>query len=73
MPQRRRDTAPSPRSVEHDFRQQEGRFQRVLSHMEGDAAHGSPTPGPVPPARQEPSPPAKLDAKKSRRKCFWFL
>lgn len=69
--------APSPRSVEHDFRQQEGRFQRVLSHMEGEAAQSSPAAGPVPPARQEPSPvsrlPAKLDSKKSRRKCFWFL
>ncbi|XP_031443918.1 INSYN2B protein-like [Phasianus colchicus] len=68
-----RDCACIIYSVEHDFRQQEGRFQRVLSHMEGDAAHSSPTPGPVPPARREPSPPAKLDAKKSRRKCFWFL
>lgn len=67
------------RSVEHDFRQQEGRFQRVLSHIEGDTTPSSPVAaaGAIPPPRQEPSPvtklPAKLDAKKSRRKCFWFL
>lgn len=74
--------SPRPcRSVEHDFRQQEGRFQRVLSHMEPDAEPGSPAAAPGSPAavppRQELSPvtklPAKLDAKKSRRKCFWFL
>ncbi|XP_032043024.1 INSYN2B protein-like [Aythya fuligula] len=72
-----RDCACIIYSVEHDFRQQEGRFQRVLSHIEGEAAQSSPAAGPVPPARQEPSPvsrlPAKLDSKKSRRKCFWFL
>lgn len=67
------------RSVEHDFRQQEGRFQRVLSHIEGDATPSSPAAvaGAILPPRQEPSPvtklPAKLDTKKSRRKCFWFL
>lgn len=67
------------RSVEHDFRQQEGRFQRVLSHIEGDTTPSSPVAvaGAVLTPRQEPSPvtklPAKLDAKKSRRKCFWFL
>ncbi|XP_064509779.1 INSYN2B protein-like isoform X3 [Pseudopipra pipra] len=77
-----RDCACIIYSVEHDFRQQEGRFQRVLSHIEG-------TPGPSPPptavgaagttspTRQELSPapklPVKLDVKKSRRKCFWFL
>lgn len=77
------------RSVEHDFRQQEGRFQRVLSHIEGDTGPSSPSTAPgaagvavgaagtTSPPRQEPSPvsrlPAKLDVKKSRRKCFWFL
>ncbi|XP_059673635.1 INSYN2B protein-like [Gavia stellata] len=75
-----RDCACIIYSVEHDFRQQEGRFQRVLSHIEGDTMPSSPTAaaaGTVLPPRQELSPvtklPAKLDAKKSRRKCFWFL
>ncbi|KAM9236927.1 uncharacterized protein RG961_002494 [Leptosomus discolor] len=74
-----RDCACIIYSVEHDFRQQEGRFQQVLSHIEGDATPGSPAAaaGAVLPPRQEPSPvtklPAKLDVKKSRRKCFWFL
>ncbi|KAJ7422884.1 hypothetical protein BTVI_12023 [Pitangus sulphuratus] len=83
-----RDCACIIYSVEHDFRQQEGRFQRVLSHIEGDAGP-SPTPtamglagaagaaGTTSPPRQELSPgpklPVKLDVKKSRRKCFWFL
>ncbi|KAM6269681.1 uncharacterized protein LJ264_004179 [Porphyrio hochstetteri] len=74
-----RDCACIIYSVEHDFRQQEGRFQQVLSHIEGDTMPSSPVAvaGAVLPPRQEPSPvtklPAKLDAKKSRRKCFWFL
>ncbi|XP_009464382.1 PREDICTED: formin-like protein 20 [Nipponia nippon] len=74
-----RDCACIIYSVEHDFRQQEGRFQRVLSHIEGDTTPSSPSAavGAVLPPRQEPSPvtklPVKLDAKKSRRKCFWFL
>ncbi|KAM8808355.1 uncharacterized protein ACNFOS_002039 [Eudromia elegans] len=69
-----RDCACIIYSVEHDFRQQEGRFQRVLSSMERDGSQGSPPGAPSPP---EPSPvsrlPAKLECKKSRRKCFWFL
>ncbi|KAK2523404.1 hypothetical protein Q9966_012060 [Columba livia] len=77
-----RDCACIIYSVEHDFRQQEGRFQRVLSHMEPHAAPGSPAAAPGSPAVAVPprldlspvaKPPAKLDAKKSRRKCFWFL
>ncbi|KAJ7425422.1 protein FAM196A-like [Willisornis vidua] len=77
-----RDCACIIYSVEHDFRQQEGRFQRVLSHIEGDAGPSSPpvavgAAGTTSPPRQELSPvpklPAKLDVKKSRRKCFWFL
>ncbi|XP_042663918.1 nascent polypeptide-associated complex subunit alpha, muscle-specific form-like [Tyto alba] len=73
-----RDCACIIYSVEHDFRQQEGRFQHVLSHIEGEAMPSSPAAaGAALPPRQEPSPvmklPAKLDAKKSRRKCFWFL
>ncbi|KAM9378267.1 uncharacterized protein LRP34_005218 [Phaethornis superciliosus] len=72
-----RDCACIIYSVEHDFRQQEGRFQQVLSHIEGDMTPSSPMAEAVPQPRQELSPvtklPAKLDAKKSRRKCFWFL
>ncbi|XP_053922252.1 INSYN2B protein-like isoform X2 [Cuculus canorus] len=74
-----RDCACIIYSVEHDFRQQEGRFQRVLSHIAGDTTLGSPAAvaeAALPP-RQELSPvtklPTKLDTKKSRRKCFWFL
>lgn len=65
--------------MEHDFRQQEGRFQRVLSHMDGDVAPGSSEAvvGTVVQPHQEPSPglrpPMKMDPKKPRRKCFWFL
>nr|XP_031360461.1 basic proline-rich protein-like [Lonchura striata domestica] len=81
-----RDCACIIYSVEHDFRQQEGRFQRVLSHIQGDTGPSSPpaalgvtgtAAGTPSPPTQEPSPvgrlPAKLDVKKSRRKCFWFL
>ncbi|XP_065519433.1 uncharacterized protein LOC136005674 [Lathamus discolor] len=74
-----RDCACIIYSVEHDFRQQEGRFQRVLSHMDGDVAPGSPEAvvGTTVPPRQESSPglrlPMKMDPKKHRRKCFWFL
>ncbi|XP_039920988.1 INSYN2B protein-like [Hirundo rustica] len=77
-----RDCACIIYSVEHDFRQQEGRFQQVLSHIEGDTGPSSPptalgAAGSPSPPGQEASPvsrlPAKLDVKKSRRKCFWFL
>ncbi|XP_029768914.1 INSYN2B protein-like isoform X1 [Terrapene carolina triunguis] len=73
-----RDCACIIYSVEHDFRQQEGRFQRVLSSIESESRQSSPTTArATTPTRQELSPmpklPAKLDSKKSRRKCFWFL
>ncbi|XP_075773786.1 uncharacterized protein LOC142825635 [Pelodiscus sinensis] len=73
-----RDCACIIYSVEHDFRQQEGRFQRVLSSIEGESRQSSPTTARATmPSRQELSPVpkllAKLDSKKSRRKCFWFL
>ncbi|KAM9026421.1 uncharacterized protein PRD47_002188 [Ara ararauna] len=74
-----RDCACIIYSVEHDFRQQEGRFQHVLSHMDRDVAPGSPEAvvGITVPPRQEPSPglrpPMRVDPKKPRRKCFWFL
>uniref|UniRef100_A0A452GHZ7 Inhibitory synaptic factor family member 2B n=1 Tax=Gopherus agassizii TaxID=38772 RepID=A0A452GHZ7_9SAUR len=73
-----RDCACIIYSVEHDFRQQEGRFQWVLSSIESESRQSSPTTAEATtPTRQELSPmpklPAKLDSKKSRRKCFWFL
>nr|XP_042700807.1 protein INSYN2B-like isoform X2 [Chrysemys picta bellii] len=73
-----RDCACIIYSVEHDFRQQEGRFQRVLSSIESESRQSSPTTARATTlTRQELSPmpklPAKLDSKKSRRKCFWFL
>ncbi|EMP29833.1 hypothetical protein UY3_13052 [Chelonia mydas] len=73
-----RDCACIIYSVEHDFRQQEGRFQRVLSSIESESRQSSPTIArATTPTWQELSPmpklPAKLDSKKSRRKCFWFL
>nr|XP_033811031.1 uncharacterized protein LOC117365135 isoform X2 [Geotrypetes seraphini] len=70
-----RDCACIIYSVEHDFRQQEGRFQRVLSILQADSDQSSPRP--TTPSNQEPSPmpnpPTRLDSKKSKRKCFWFL
>ncbi|KAG7476561.1 hypothetical protein MATL_G00084250 [Megalops atlanticus] len=67
-------------SVEHDFRLQEGQFTRAWRIAEAsDSDHSSPqTAGPTPPPapRREDSPlPARPHhaAKKSRRKCFWFL
>ncbi|XP_068800145.1 INSYN2B protein-like [Struthio camelus] len=73
-----RDCACIIYSVEHDFRQQEGRLRRVLSSLESEASRSSPAAaGAGLPGGQEPAPasrlPAKLDSKKSRRKCFWFL
>ncbi|XP_067884813.1 INSYN2B protein-like isoform X2 [Heterodontus francisci] len=70
-----RDCACIIYSVEHDFRQQEGRFHRVLSSMETDTGQSSEQPGT--PNKQEESPvprqPARTEPKKSKRKCFWFL
>ncbi|GCC34310.1 hypothetical protein chiPu_0012783 [Chiloscyllium punctatum] len=70
-----RDCACIIYSVEHDFRQQEVRFHRVLSSMETDAGQSSEQPGT--PNKQEESPiprqPARTEPKKSKRKCFWFL
>ncbi|GCB71689.1 hypothetical protein scyTo_0001666 [Scyliorhinus torazame] len=69
-----RDCACIIYSVEHDFRQQEGRFHRVLSSMEADIGQSS---QPGTPSKQEESPiprqPARTEPKKSKRKCFWFL
>ncbi|XP_061541122.1 protein INSYN2B isoform X1 [Phycodurus eques] len=61
-------------SVEHDFRQQEGRFRRVMESLEGEYDV------PAPPvtkaalaASQADRPGAKARVKKLRKKCFWWL
>ncbi|KAJ8337913.1 hypothetical protein SKAU_G00368790 [Synaphobranchus kaupii] len=56
-------------SVEHDFRQQEGRFQGVLDTLEGE--YDTPLPARAPPSR--PSSSTKNKVKKLRKKCFWWL
>ncbi|XP_072898210.1 uncharacterized protein [Hemitrygon akajei] len=70
-----RDCACIIYSVEHDFRQQEGRFHRVLSSLEAEA--GQSTEQPATPSKQDQSPiprqPTRTEPKKSKRKCFWFL
>ncbi|XP_078534878.1 uncharacterized protein LOC144821565 [Lissotriton helveticus] len=70
-----RDCACIIYSVEHDFRQQEGRFLRVLSSLDDDSPQI--VPPPPAPSQQEPSPapkqPPKMESKRSKRKCFWFL
>ncbi|XP_078262222.1 INSYN2B protein-like [Rhinoraja longicauda] len=70
-----RDCACIIYSVEHDFRQQEGRFHRVLSSLETEAGQSCELPST--PSKQEESPTprmlARTEPKKSKRKCFWFL
>ncbi|XP_032891861.1 protein INSYN2B-like [Amblyraja radiata] len=70
-----RDCACIIYSVEHDFRQQEGRFHRVLSSLETEAGQSAELPST--PSKQGDSPTPRLAArtepKKSKRKCFWFL
>uniref|UniRef100_A0A8C2X934 Protein FAM196B n=2 Tax=Cyclopterus lumpus TaxID=8103 RepID=A0A8C2X934_CYCLU len=61
-------------SVEHDFRQQEGRFQGVMEALEGEYDVPPPTltkPTPAPSSSSRPS--AKARVKKLRKKCFWWL
>ncbi|XP_041845752.1 protein INSYN2B isoform X2 [Melanotaenia boesemani] len=61
-------------SVEHDFRQQEGRFQGVIEALEGEYDVPAPTltkPTPVPSSSSRPS--TKARVKKLRKKCFWWL
>ncbi|XP_012727402.2 protein INSYN2B [Fundulus heteroclitus] len=61
-------------SVEHDFRQQEGRFQGVIEALEGEYDVPAPTqtkPTPVPLSSNRPS--TKARVKKLRKKCFWWL
>uniref|UniRef100_A0A665TY00 Protein FAM196B n=1 Tax=Echeneis naucrates TaxID=173247 RepID=A0A665TY00_ECHNA len=61
-------------SVEHDFRQQEGRLQGVMEALEGDydvpvPTLSKPAVAPAPPGR----PGTKARVKKLRKKCFWWL
>uniref|UniRef100_A0A3B4UMP5 Uncharacterized protein n=1 Tax=Seriola dumerili TaxID=41447 RepID=A0A3B4UMP5_SERDU len=61
-------------SVEHDFRQQEGRFQGVMEALEGEYDVPAPTltkPMPAPSSTGRPG--TKARVKKLRKKCFWWL
>lgn len=61
-------------SVEHDFRQQEGRFQGVMEALEGEYDVPASTltkPTPAPSSTSRPS--TKARVKKLRKKCFWWL
>ncbi|XP_071379220.1 protein INSYN2B-like [Centroberyx affinis] len=61
-------------SVEHDFRQQEGRFQGVMEALEGEYDVPASTvtkPMPAPSSSTRPS--TKARVKKLRKKCFWWL
>ncbi|XP_078116737.1 uncharacterized protein insyn2b [Sander vitreus] len=61
-------------SVEHDFRQQEGRFQGVMEALEGEYDVPAPTltkPTPAPSSSSRPS--TKARVKKLSKKCFWWL
>ncbi|MGH0177249.1 UNVERIFIED_CONTAM: hypothetical protein FKN15_074202 [Acipenser sinensis] len=65
-------------SVEHDFRLQEGQFQRTWRVVDPESSQSSPLTSSTA-SRQEDSPvpkhtPAtKMESKKSKRKCFWFM
>ncbi|XP_029296968.1 protein INSYN2B [Cottoperca gobio] len=61
-------------SVEHDFRQQEGRFQGVMEALEGEYDMPATTltkPTQAPSSSSRPS--TKARVKKLRKKCFWWL
>ncbi|XP_034546579.1 protein INSYN2B [Notolabrus celidotus] len=61
-------------SVEHDFRQQEGRFQGVIEALEGEYDVPAPTlPKPSSVSSVVSRPSAKARVKKLRKKCFWWL
>ncbi|XP_063732189.1 protein INSYN2B isoform X2 [Eleginops maclovinus] len=61
-------------SVEHDFRQQEGRFQGVMEALDGEYDVPALTltkPTLAPSSASRPS--TKARVKKLRKKCFWWL
>ncbi|XP_031718749.1 uncharacterized protein insyn2b isoform X1 [Anarrhichthys ocellatus] len=61
-------------SVEHDFRQQEGRFQGVMEVLEAEYDVPAPTPTkPTPAPSSSSRPSTKARVKKLRKKCFWWL
>ncbi|KAM9357302.1 uncharacterized protein insyn2b [Symphorus nematophorus] len=62
-------------SVEHDFRQQEGRLKGVMEALEGEYDVPAPTltkPTPAAPSSSS-RPSTKARVKKLRKKCFWWL
>ncbi|TNN77727.1 Protein FAM196B [Liparis tanakae] len=61
-------------SVEHDFRQQEGRFHGVMEALEGEYDVPPPTlTKPTPAHSSSGRTSAKARVKKLRKKCFWWL
>lgn len=60
-------------SVEHDFRQQEGRFQGVMEALEGEYDVPANTQTKTMPASSSSRPSTKAKVKKLRKKCFWWL
>ncbi|KAM4621307.1 uncharacterized protein insyn2b [Polymixia lowei] len=63
-------------SVEHDFRQQEGRLQSMMEALEGEYDVPTPAaakPTPVSASAVSARPSAKARVKKLRKKCFWWL
>ncbi|XP_049610746.1 INSYN2B protein [Syngnathus scovelli] len=61
-------------SVEHDFRQQEGRFQGVMEYLEGEYDVPAPLLTKAAVATSQANrPSAKARVKKLRKKCFWWL
>lgn len=60
-------------SVEHDFRQQEGRFQGVMEALEGEYDVPATTLTKTMPASSSSRPSTKARVKKLRKKCFWWL
>ncbi|XP_030001115.1 uncharacterized protein insyn2b isoform X2 [Sphaeramia orbicularis] len=59
--------------VEHDFRQQEGRFQGVMEALEGEYDVPAPTLTKPMPASSSGRTSTKARVKKLRKKCFWWL
>ncbi|XP_012884074.1 PREDICTED: protein FAM196B [Dipodomys ordii] len=62
-------------SVEYDFRQQEGRFHRVLQNL-GHTEPDDDTPSPPKSPAEAPAPERqdlRRKAKKVKKKCFWWI